>query len=75
MDSLLSDLRHRYADADALAKEVSFIVGNAIIPAQNELRNAGYHLLKSLRDGTEVVDVDHIKRAIDHCERCTTLPK
>ena len=69
MDNLLTDLRHRYATADALAKEVSLIVGNAVIPAQNELRNAGYHLLKSLRDGTEVVDVDHIKRAIDHCER------
>ena len=48
MDNLLTDLRHRYATADALAKEVSLIVGNAIIPAQN---------------------VDHIKKAIDHCER------
>ena len=48
MDNLLTDLRHRYATADALAKEVSLIVGNAIIPTQN---------------------VDHIKKAIDHCER------
>ena len=70
MSDLLSKVRESYAQADELAKTVSLISGMAIIPAHNELRNAGYHILKSIRGPSEIND-DDLKKALDHCERAT----
>ncbi|MDE0234086.1 MAG: hypothetical protein OXM62_03690 [bacterium] len=70
MSDLLDKLRASYAEANELAKMESLFVGKAIIPAHNELRNAGYHILKAIRDPSEIDD-DHIRMAIDHCERAT----
>ena len=44
----LEILREKYAIADRLSKLVSVITEEAAIPAVNELRYAGFHLLKAI---------------------------
>jgi hypothetical protein len=65
-------LREEYDKADTLVAEVQAFVEMAGIPAINELRYAGYHLLNSLipaqGDGTEQ---DHLTQAVNHCKRAT----
>ena len=65
----LEILREKYAIADRLSKLVSVITEEAAIPAVNELRYAGFHLLKAINVSGSVEDGEHMARAIDHCER------
>ena len=40
-----------------------------VIPAHNELRNAGCHFLRSLSDSGQVVSQKELGKAIGHCDR------
>lgn len=65
-------LREEYDMADKVMKQVQAFVDEAGIPAVNELRYAGYHLLNSLvplNDKTSAQD--ELTRAINHCKRAT----
>ena len=59
----------RYAQANGLAKSVSLASREAVIPAHNELRNAGYHLLHAIDGSGCAVDDEQIDKAIAHCDR------
>ncbi len=67
---LLAALREEYDLADGFAKEVQSFVDEAGIPAINELRYAGYHLLYALSDGGEPPD-SQLRKAINHCRRAS----
>ena len=62
-------LKDTYNHADQFAKEISEFMSEVSIPACNELRYAGHHLLKSLGDDGEIVDDNQYKKALSHCER------
>ena len=70
-DSTLSleIFREKYALADRLSKLLSVLTEEAAIPAVNELRYAGFHLLKATNASGSVEDGEHLTRAIEHCER------
>ena len=65
----LETYREKYALADRLSRSVSVITEEAAIPALNELRYAGFHLLKAINASGSVEDGEHMERAIEHCER------
>ena len=64
---LLRKLRKEYETADELIKEVQSFTRKAGIPAINELRYMGHHLLLSSGDGTD--PEDELRKAIGHCQR------
>lgn len=66
----LTELREHYDTADAFCKEVQTFLEEAGIPAINELRYAGYHLLYALSDDSEPPD-DQMIKAINHCKRAS----
>ena len=49
-NSTIAVYRASYADADQLSREVSNFRDDVAIPANNELRYAGYHLLQAIGD-------------------------
>ena len=61
--------RQLYEDADKFAREVAEFRESISIPAHNELRYAGHHLLQSLDDDGTVADQEQLRRACNHCER------
>ena len=61
--------RAEYAKADKFCQQVQDYINEAGIPALNELRNAGHHLLKSLDDNGEVANPAELMRAINHAKR------
>ncbi len=65
----IGDLRARYDTADKFAREVAEFRFEIPIPAYNELRYAGYHLLQSLDDSGAISSNEQLRRAISHCER------
>ena len=58
-----------YDDADKFAREVAEFRESIAIPAHNELRYAGHHLLQALEDDGTVADQEQLRRASNHCER------
>lgn len=66
---ILGRLRAAYKQADKLARTVAHYNGTVAIPAHNELRYAGYHLLSALSDDAAIINDEEIRRAISHCER------
>ena len=62
-------LRERYALADRISKSVSLFGDEVAIPAINELRYAGYHLLQALGENGSLENSSHIDQAIEHCDR------
>ena len=66
---LVARLRALYDEAECFARRVGEFRSTVPIPAHNELRYAGYHLLKGLGDDGQVVDAAEIERAIQHCKR------
>lgn len=66
----LSTLKREFDQADQFAREVQSFRKKAAVPAQNELRNVGYHLLHALTDRSEPSE-DQIVRAINHCKRAS----
>ena len=65
----LAELRAAYAAADAFAKEVFEFCDDVAIPALNELRYAGHHLLRALRDDGGIADREQLRKALSHCQR------
>ena len=65
----IGKLRATYDAADNLARKVAEFRSEVAIPAHNELRYAGYHLLRALADDGGIEDVAQIGRAVAHCER------
>lgn len=62
-------LHELFDQADVLVKEVEDFIGEAGIPALNEMRYAGYHLAHSiLLQECKFCD-DQITSAINHCKR------
>ena len=61
--------RQLYEDAEKFAREVAEFRESISIPAHNELRYAGHHLLQSLDDDGTVADQEQLRRACNHCER------
>lgn len=65
----LSQFRTIYAKADGFCKEVQSFASEAGIPAMNELRYAGHHMIVAVDDAGRVSDHDHLVRAINHAKR------
>lgn len=65
----IAEYRAEYAKADRFCQEVQDFVAEAGIPALNELRNAGHHLLKSIEDDGELKNPKELIRAINHAKR------
>ena len=65
----VTELRQLYETADSFAREVGELRSEVSIPAHNELRYAGHHLLQSLNDEGTVIDEDLLKKVKNHCER------
>lgn len=59
-----------FEKADQFAREVSLYRNEVAIPAHNELRYAGHHIIKAVND-KGVVDCksEDFHKAINHCER------
>lgn len=68
-DGPLAGLRASFDMAERFAREVSEFRSNVPVPAYNQLRYAGYHLLKALDDRGRVVDEAQVEKAVGHCER------
>lgn len=70
MSDLISELKRAYTSAEELANEVANLCDEVIIPAHNQLRYAGYHLLESISCGpAPTFQENYIREAITHCER------
>lgn len=65
----LTRLRAAFNEAEGFAREVGELRSNVPVPAYNQLRYAGYHLLKALDDDAQVVNEPEINKAVGHCER------
>ena len=65
----IEDFKKLYASADKFAREVSEFMSGISIPAYNELRYAGYHLIKSIDDHGVLSDYDELRKGLSHCER------
>jgi len=61
--------REQYDAADTFARAVASFRDDVSIPANNELRYAGYHLMCALDDKGGIKDKDQLSRAISHCQR------
>lgn len=66
----LAKLKIEYDNADRLARDVQSFVKKAGIPAINELRYAGHHLLLSLTEPETSSELE-LDRAISHCQRAS----
>lgn len=65
----LAEYRAAYERADAFCKEVQAFVDQAGIPAINELRYAGHHLLYALDDTGSIADPHNLTKAHNHVQR------
>ncbi len=62
------DLKDLFKLAEQYAKEVEMLRSEVQIPAINELRYAGYHILNAIDDEETVSEVELLK-ARSHCHR------
>ena len=65
----IQQYRSAYDQASKFAKEVELFRSAVVIPAHNELCNAGYHFLRSLSDSGKIIDHKELGKAIGHCDR------
>lgn len=72
LNAIQTDKLHEVCElfdrAEALAKRVEEFNRKVSIPALNELRYAGHHLVKALAPNGRDMDVE-LQRAADHCKR------
>lgn len=68
-DVTLASYRAAYEHATELAKSVQAFRDAAVVPAANELRYAGHHLLLAIDDKGCLVDQDQLVKARNHCRR------
>ena len=64
-------LQAEYDKADNLVRRVQDFRRRAGIPAINELRYAGYHLVSALSENDEQDKESHLVSAINHCRRAS----
>ena len=69
--ALVASLRAEYERADRLAADVQTFRAEASIPANNELRYAGKHLLDATTDEGAVDDEASLVSAVNHCRRAS----
>ena len=67
-DPRIVEIRRLYDQADILAREVGELRSEVQIPAINELRYAGHHVLQSITDDG-AVGIEAFGKAKSHCER------
>lgn len=65
----IADYRGEYLKADAFCQEVQSFIDLAGIPAINELRNAGKHLLISISDAGSITSQRELAAAIGHARK------
>ena len=65
----IQTLQELFNKADVLVKEVEDFIGEAGIPALNEMRYAGYHLAHAILIQKCEFCEDQITSAINHCKR------
>ena len=65
----ISELRALYDKADQFAREVTEFRAAIAIPAYNQLRYAGHHLLQAIDDDGSISNEEQFRRAVSHCER------
>lgn len=65
----IGKVRATYEAADNFARKVGEFCAGAAIPAHNELRYAGHHLLRALADDGSISEPMQLDRAVAHCER------
>ncbi len=63
------ELTESYEVADRFAREVAQFRSAVAVPANNELRYAGHHLLQALGGHAEISKPDELRKAQNHCER------
>ncbi|MCJ2029115.1 hypothetical protein MKK50_06815 [Methylobacterium sp. J-043] len=68
---LVIHLKAEYIRADEFCKEVQNFRDEAGIPAINEMRYVGYHLLHSIGSSNSACDVEELRKAIRHAQRAT----
>ena len=68
-EASIVQFRRAYSTADQFVRQVALFRVNAVIPANNQLRYAGYHLILALDDNGHVADQGSLEKAIGHCER------
>ena len=66
---ILQETLALYETADRFVREVGTFREDAVIPALNELRYAGHHVVQSIGAGGIVTDASQIRKARGHCER------
>ena len=62
-------LRAKYEAADEFARQVGEFRSAVAIPAHNQLRYAGDHLLRALADDGSISNTAEFGKAVAHCER------
>jgi len=67
---LLKEVVDHYETADQFARGVAVFRDKVVIPAHNELRYAGHHVIQSIdADTHQAGDVVNLRKAYRHCER------
>lgn len=65
----ISELTESYETADRFTREVAQFRSAVAVPANNELRYAGHHLLQALDGQEQISKPDELRKAKNHCER------
>jgi hypothetical protein len=65
----LADLRSEFLRAEEFVLEVQNFVDKAGIPAINELRNVGHHLLRAMNDAGKITSQQELNSAVSHARR------
>ena len=67
---LLKEVVDHYETADQFAREIAVFRDKVVIPAHNELRYAGHHVIQCIDiDTQQITDIDNLRKAHGHCER------
>jgi hypothetical protein len=65
----ISELTESYDTADRFTRDVAQFRSAVAVPANNELRYAGHHLLQALDGQEKISKPDGLRKAKNHCER------
>jgi hypothetical protein len=71
IDVTLASYREAFDRADQFCRDVQNFVDEAGIPAMNELRYAGFHLLAAIGDDGSLVSKAELVRAYNHAQRAS----
>jgi hypothetical protein len=65
----IEEVANAFSRAEEEIKKVEDLAGEVAIPAINELRYAGYHVLQALSGNSSEDQDEQFRRAKRHCER------